>query len=228
MRDLPYVRFYPSEWLADAGVQELSPMAELIYFRLCCVCWQEGGLEFYDPEGVDGAPVGRERGVWPASWGRIRGGIRALVGRRLGARGARVWLQCGARVASHFVLQSDGKWWNKRMLREYRQASKLPPSDERRGEQMRGDKNTSEAPRSVSASHIHTDVGRPEPVQVRARVPIPGQPRPGMPGGGPLFERDVAGELEIVRRKPGEPPVAPWASAKEAWTTPNGSERPQG
>jgi len=44
MKDLPYFRFFTTDWLADQKVLEMTPIQEHAYFRLILYCWQEGQI----------------------------------------------------------------------------------------------------------------------------------------------------------------------------------------
>lgn len=44
MTALPYLKFYPGDWLSSATVRRMSPEARGLYWDLLAVAWQEGGL----------------------------------------------------------------------------------------------------------------------------------------------------------------------------------------
>jgi uncharacterized protein YdaU (DUF1376 family) len=44
MNSLPYLKFYPADWLADRQVRTMSPEARGVYWDLLAVAWNEGGI----------------------------------------------------------------------------------------------------------------------------------------------------------------------------------------
>jgi len=106
MRGKPWFPFYPAVWFSDSAIDELSLLGELLYLRLLFMCWNEGGLDlgkgnpWTSPEQIP-------HRVWTRLW-RGHGNPRA-----------RVWQSQGRLIARHFFCGEDGKWWNKRLLREF-------------------------------------------------------------------------------------------------------------
>lgn len=95
----PWFRFFTSDWLLDPEVSVMNAEEEASYISLIALCWASSGLNF-----------GQK---WPGS--------RMEVSRALGGAGmkiARRWPRVGMGLEKHFVRHSDGKWWNKRLLRE--------------------------------------------------------------------------------------------------------------
>lgn len=41
---LPYLKFYPGDWLSDRKVRDMTPEGRGLYFDLLCVAWQEGAI----------------------------------------------------------------------------------------------------------------------------------------------------------------------------------------
>ena len=85
----PAFMFYPKDWLTDARVQLMSPAARGLYIDALAVCWIEGAL----PRDHDA--LAKVLRVTPVE-------IRHL------------WKQ----VRPCFELNSEKKWFNKRLNRE--------------------------------------------------------------------------------------------------------------
>ncbi len=93
---LPYLKFYPSDWLSDRTVRTMTPAARGVYFDLLCIAWQEGGIPA-DPSAL-------------ASW-------LGLSPKRF----ARIWTE----IEDCWVHGSNGSLVNPRQERERTEAERV-------------------------------------------------------------------------------------------------------
>ena len=72
MACLPYLKFYPADWLAARKVRRLTPEARALYFDLLCVAWNEGGIPAdCDELAIDAAQWGYTRRRFDKAWNQV-------------------------------------------------------------------------------------------------------------------------------------------------------------
>lgn len=69
---LPYLKFYPDDWLSDRKVRRLTPDARCLYFDLLSTAWKEGGIPA-DPDELEelAAWLGFKRAQFQRGWVQV-------------------------------------------------------------------------------------------------------------------------------------------------------------
>lgn len=72
MGTLPYLKFYPGDWLADRKVRRLSPAARALYWDLLSVAWLEGSIPADTNElAIDAVQWGYTRRQFEKAWSEV-------------------------------------------------------------------------------------------------------------------------------------------------------------
>lgn len=121
----PWIKFEPGAWRSDPIVRAMSAIERGIFIALFCDCWEEKGL--VDDFDLLAITAGVTREEFDAAW---------------------------QRVLRHSFVLVEGRWWNKRLLKDYEEKASVA---EKRAKAGRESGNS----RRNKPEHTRTNANKP-------------------------------------------------------------------